>query len=183
LSSEKRAPPQACGDFIQREAHLIVVRPWPSQDSHRPPAVLKEKRPGPYPRMRIVGLGEHLADRVPETHIRRRARARFADRRLVHFEDASDLFPAFDLPAAEQRDVAPAPPRATAPVLMQRRAPRALALPDTPVTTVSRPSGMRTSAFLRLWRRMPSTSMCGVLRSTARRGWIGCLSGAPGIAP
>ena len=61
------------------------LMPWPSQPSQRPPLVLNEKR---------------LA--VPETDVGRGAGARrLADRRLVYFEHAADLFPAFEIAAAD----------------------------------------------------------------------------------
>src|SRR5450759_2135970 len=54
---------------------------------------------------RFADLSEKPPDRVPETDVCRGARAwRFADRRLVDFEHAPDLLPAFQVAAAEDRD-------------------------------------------------------------------------------
>src|ERR1035437_1796993 len=54
---------------------------------------------------RFADLREKPPDRVPEADISRGARAwRLADRRLVDFEHAPDLLPAFQVAAAEDRD-------------------------------------------------------------------------------
>ena len=52
--------------------------------------------------------------------------------------------------------------------------------PDTPVTTTSRPSGMRTSTFFRLCSSTPSSFSDRVraARRPARRGCAGCCSGS-----
>ena len=50
--------------------------------------------------------------------------------------------------------------------------------PETPVTTVSRPSGMRAFTLRRLCRSAPWMRMDGVSASTARRRVRECLSGA-----
>src|SRR5450759_5400146 len=55
---------------------------------------------------RFVDLSEKPPDRVPETDVRRGARAwRLADWRLVDFEHAPDLLPALQVAAAENRNL------------------------------------------------------------------------------
>ena len=50
--------------------------------------------------------------------------------------------------------------------------------PETPVTTVNRPSGMRASTLRRLCSAAPRISMAGVSRSTGLRRELECRSGA-----
>jgi hypothetical protein len=82
--------------------------PCPSQTGQRPGPVLKLKRPAWKPRaLRLQGLGEQLADGVPEADVGGRAAARrLADRRLVDLEHALDGLEAADAGAAH-----PAPRR------------------------------------------------------------------------
>ena len=49
VSGVKRAPPQASQGTVTSGRKLISIffTPWPSHASQRPPATLKEKRPGP----------------------------------------------------------------------------------------------------------------------------------------
>ncbi|MCY1533896.1 hypothetical protein D9M68_692480 [compost metagenome] len=49
--------------------------------------------------------------------------------------------------------------------------------PDTPVTTLRRPTGILASTLRRLCRRAPLISIMGVSASTARRPCSGCCSG------
>src|SRR5437762_6977380 len=58
VSAVKRPPPQASQGTVTsgRKDISTVTRPWPSQDSQRPPLTLKEKRPGAHPRARASAV-------------------------------------------------------------------------------------------------------------------------------
>jgi hypothetical protein len=93
----------ACHLHVGQETHLDGLQPLAFA---RPAAsacgVEREAPCAVAAHARLVGVREHLADRVPESDVSRRTRARrLADRRLVHFEHAADLFPASDVATAE----------------------------------------------------------------------------------
>ena len=58
VSELKRAPRQASQETFTSGRKLISIffTPWPSQASHLPPAVLKEKREALHPRMRASAV-------------------------------------------------------------------------------------------------------------------------------
>ena len=108
---------------------------------------------------RLARLAEELADRVEDTRVRRRIRARrAADWLLVDVDDLVDVLESLDLLVFARLTLRVVEPRGDALVedlVDERRLARA----ETPVTSVRVPSGNLTVRSLRLFSAAPTTSM------------------------
>ena len=125
----------------------MSTRTWPSpaQASQRPPGTLNEKSAGGEPAAaRVAGGREQLADAVERLQVGDGVGARRApDRRLVDQHDVVHVGRALDGVVLPHRPVPAARARAAGPRRARRAPASTCRSPETPVTQVKAPSGMR----------------------------------------
>ena len=136
----------------------ILMRPSPVQASHRPPRVLKENRPGPYPRLLASGVEANrsrmsLNSPVYVAGLERGVRPMGLWSMLMTLSRYSSPSMRSCLPGRTFTRFRSAPSFLYRISLTREDFP----LPDTPVTQVKVPRGMATSTWRRLFSAAPNT--------------------------